>query len=164
MTPSKIFPAAAIISLTSVFCSCQKVIHIDLNSSSPQYVIEGNVTNLGGIDSVKISRSVNFDQDNTFPAVSGAVVTITDSNAGVTDTLREQMAGMYITTTLPGIPGHTYKLYIKADNRIFTAASTMPAPVTLDSLYTEVAGAFRKNISLVPVYTDPAMKGNYYQV
>ncbi len=147
---------------STVFFSCQKVVNINLNASSPRYVVEGNVTNLPGPYLVKITKSVNFDQDNIFPTVSGALVLLTDNTAGLADTLKETSPGNYQTVSLNGIPGHKYQLYINANNNVFTASCTMPALVTLDSLYTQKSSVRGNRSQLIPVYTDPIAHGNYY--
>lgn len=144
--------------------SCQKVIDVNLNDSDPQYVINGNVTDQPGPYTVRVSRSANFNNTNNFPAVTGVLVTITDVTAGVTDTLADNNDGYYKTKSLTGIPGHLYKLYIKADSREFTATSTMPMPVSLDSVYTEHSVFNGEDIFAVPVYTDPITQGNWYRV
>lgn len=85
--------------------SCQKVIDIELNPSSPRYVVTGNITDQPGPYEVKITSSINFDQDNNFPAVSGAKVCITDQNVGLTDTLTEVAPGRHRTHFWRASPG-----------------------------------------------------------
>jgi len=153
---------SALLLLTTSW-SCRKVIKVDLNASAPKYVIVGNVTDEPGPYRVKITRSVNFDQDNNFPGVSNAQVLITDITAGITDTLTEESAGSYITHFMSGIQGHTYSLKVTSGNDIFQATSTIPAAVYLDSLYTEDA-LFGDNLDVVPVFNDPAGTGNYYHL
>jgi len=148
--------------LLFAFSACKKVIQVNLNSSAPHYVVQGNVTNQPGPYLVTITKSVNFDQDNVFPTVSGAVVVITDNTAGVADTLKETTPGNYYTSILTGTPGHKYQLYINAANNIFTTTCIMPVPVTLDSLYTQLSSFGGNTYQLVPVYTDPVAFGNYY--
>ena len=140
--------------------SCQKVIHIDLNSAAPKYVVEGNISNESGPQVIKISKTVSFESSNTFPGVSGALVTITDATSGTIDTLQEGSAGYYTTVAITGVPGHTYNMFIKADGNVFTATCTMPQPVNLDSLYISKS-AFGNTRGAI-VYTDPAARGNYY--
>ena len=162
MNQYKIFGAACIVLLLTVFGACKKVITVNLNSSSPRYVVEGNITDQAPPYQLTITRSVNFDEDNVFPTVSGAVVVITDVTANQADTLKETTPGNYKTNILTGTPGHTYKLYVNANNNIFTASSTMPTLVTLDSLYTQPSPFGGNHPQLVPLYFDPVMKGNYY--
>ncbi|PQJ12895.1 DUF4249 domain-containing protein [Flavipsychrobacter stenotrophus] len=143
-----------------IFPSCQKVIHIDLNSADPKYVVEGNISNQAGPQTIKLSKTVSFESSNVFPAVSGALVTVTDATAGITDTLQEGAAGYYTTISMTGVPGHTYQLYVKSDSKVFTSTCTMPLPVTLDSLY--ISKSVFGNTRGAIVYTDPAVTGNYY--
>ena len=146
--------------LTTAY-GCQKVIHIDLNSSAPRYVIEGNVTDAMGPYTVSITRSVNFDENNIFPGVAGLLVTISDLSTGFTDTLQQTASGIYKTQKLQGMTGHTYRMYVKDGGNIFTASSTMPMHVPIDSLYTQKS-SFGKELRLVPAYHDPAGVKNYY--
>ncbi|MGN7889866.1 DUF4249 family protein [Dyadobacter endophyticus] len=143
--------------------SCQKVIDIELNPSSPRYVVTGNITDQPGPYEVKITSSINFDQDNNFPAVSGAKVCITDQNVGLTDTLTEVAPGRHRTHFLEGIPGHTYKLVVMVGNEIFSSVSTMPLPIALDSVYTKPA-AFGDGTDIVAIYDDPVGRENFYHL
>ena len=74
--------------------SCTKEIKIDLNSSDPQIVIEGSVPANGEKATIKISKSVNFDESNVFPEVRNAVVILND-NAGNSETLNVTTPGIY---------------------------------------------------------------------
>jgi hypothetical protein len=56
--------------------SCEKVIDVDLNTADPKYVIEGFVTKGETIHQVKITRTLNFDENVAFPTVDNAVVVI----------------------------------------------------------------------------------------
>ncbi len=144
------------------FSSCQKVITVDLNSTDPRYVIEANVVDGQPSNFVHITRTVNFDQDNVFPTVSGALVIITDKTTSLADTLKETVAGLYSTSKIVGISGHNYTLYVKADNHVFTSSAIMPEKIEIDTMYTSISG-FRGEINIIPEYNDPAEKGNYYQ-
>jgi len=162
MRPYKILNLALLILLFAAFAACKKVINVNLNSTSPMYVVEGNVTNQPGPYLVMITQSINFDQDNVYPTVSGAVVVITDITANQADTLKETTPGNYNTSIITGTPGHKYQLYVNAAGNIFTASSTMPMFVTLDSLYTQASPFGGDHPQLVPVYTDPKLIGNNY--
>ena len=163
MRKYKFLNIACLILLLAAFTGCKKVINVTLNSTSPQYVVEGNVTNQAGPYLVTITKTINFSQDNVWPTVSGAIVVITDVTAGQVDTLIEATPGNYNTHIITGMPGHKYQLYVNAANNIFTATSTMPAVITLDSLYTQPSPFGGNHPQLVPVYTDPTLVGvNYH--
>lgn len=144
--------------------SCQKVIDVDLNSSDPQYIIEGNINDGPSPYSVKLSRSANFSSGNSFPAVNGAVVTVRDETDQLTDTLIEATPGLYQTSRITGRPGHAYSLYIKTGDRTFTARSVMPMPVVLDTIEIQKSVFGGDDLYPVPVYRDPTGQGNRYRI
>ncbi|HEV9037451.1 MAG TPA: DUF4249 domain-containing protein [Puia sp.] len=160
----KIFiPGAVILAAVTLF-SCQKTVHPDLNTASPKLVIVGEVTDGPGPYTVAINRSVGFYSDNDFPAVDGATVKISD-NLGVTDTLTETSPGVYTTHVLHGVTGNTYTLSVTVNDTSFTAISTMPAKVLLDSVTFDHSGGRRQKSEIIPQanYQDPAGIKNYYQ-
>jgi hypothetical protein len=155
---------------TSIFCllifgflfvRCEKPINVDLNSSDPKIVIEGSISDVPGNYSVKVTRSVNFDESNEFPTVSGALVMLSD-DTGNTEVLRETSAGVYSVTELHGIPGRTYTLEVTDDGTIYTAISKMPLPVKIDSIFIEkkTSDPFEANAR----FQDPAGIENYYRL
>lgn len=155
----------AIISLSILFYSCQKVINIDLKNNEPIVAIEAVVTDDPSIPhTVKITKSVNFSEANQFPFVSGASVTISD-NVGNLATLNETSPGIYQNSTLLGIQGRTYYLNITADGKTYSSISTMPLKVKLDTVI--IGESFGPGPpggkAATPIYKDPSGKGNNYR-
>jgi hypothetical protein len=122
--------ALGLISLTS----CQKVIHLDLCSSVPQLVIQGNIYDQAGPFEVTVSKTVNFDALNIYPAVTNATVNISD-DAGNSEELSQGIDGSYFTSNIQGVPGRTYKLTVIVDGKTYTASSTMHEAANIDSTY-----------------------------
>lgn len=152
----------SLLALFSCFSACKKVIKLELNTASPQIVIQGNVYDHEGPYTVKIFRSVNFDVSNVYPAVTGAKVIISD-NSGNSDHLTEVLPGTYITSTLNGVPGQTYTLLVKIDGQSYTASSTMPYAVEIASIYFQNS-LFGKNKYPAINFVDPANINNYYRL
>lgn len=148
------------ISALSALLSCNRVIEIDLRETEIKYVIEGIVTNEPGICKVYVTESKNFNEDNNFNKVSGAIVTVTDN--GVATTLFESQPGVYETAAITGIPGHTYQLTVTVNRQVFTAASTMPQPVLMDTLYVS-KGPFGQFKFATVGYSDPSGVNNGYR-
>jgi hypothetical protein len=140
--------------------SCQRVIDVHLNSSRSKYVIEGVVTDQPGSWSVSITQTKDFSADNTFSGVSGATVTI--GNNGTIFPLAESRPGVYSTASLTGVPGNTYNLRVVLDGVVYTSSSTMPQPVSLDSIYITTDQRTNKKF-IIAVYTDPRGIPNYYR-
>lgn len=154
---------AALATTVIGFYSCQKTVQLDLKTAPAQIVIQGEITDGPGPYTITINQSTAFYADNTFPPISGAVVKISDDQ-GVTDSLTESTPGVYSTHAIQGSPGHTYTLSVTAQNKQYTGASTMPAPVILDSItFQHTSGFGSTRITAVPNYQDPAGIKNYYQ-
>jgi Domain of unknown function (DUF4249) len=145
--------------------ACKKVINVDLNNVAPQIVIEGEITNKQPPYQVRISKTVNFSADNNYPPVTGATVKITDSTLGVTVQLAEEGGGIYRLTQLSGIPNHTYILSVTTGGQQYTASSTMPTNVLLDSVSFAQNTDFnnKQEINAVVNFLDPPGLGNYYE-
>lgn len=144
--------------------ACKKVIDVDLKNAAPQIVIEGNITDAGGPYVVKLSRTVDFSANNAYPPVTNATVFITDSTIGHSEQLVQADSGLYYTTRIVGISRHTYGLKVNVDGQTYTAASTMPRRVPLDSItFAENLGFNnQQEINAVVNFQDPAGLGNYY--
>lgn len=158
-----------LIKLTSGFIflllACEKEIDIDLNTSQPTIVIEGLVSDQLGPYTVKLTHTVNFDENNTFPPVSGASVIIYD-DAGNREVLTETNPGIYHSMTIQGTPGRTYFLEVKTGDDTYEAVSTMPSPVNIDTLTVEDTGDFGPaghGETITVHYTDPVGESNYYR-
>ena len=62
---------------TAAFTSCTKVIDVNIDNAPAKLVINGYINdNANAV--VTLSKSVELDQNNTFPGISGATVTLTD--------------------------------------------------------------------------------------
>jgi hypothetical protein len=145
--------------LVSTLCGCKKVIDVNLKNSTPQIVITGEINNHAGPYRVTISRSVNFTENNNFPAVPGAFVTITSD--GLTDTLTEATPGIYLTHSLSGVPGSSYSLFISVEGKTYKGTSVMPDYVRLDSI--DFISSTNNSIFPVAYFQDPPGISNYYQ-
>jgi hypothetical protein len=163
--PKKTRSIVLTLCMVLAIAACKKVINVDLNNVAPQIVIEGEITNEQPPYQVKISKTVNFSADNTYPPVSGAIVKVTDSTTGRSFQFNETAPGLYTTAQLTGIPKHTYVLTVTAEGKQYTASSTMPGTVGLDSVTFAENTDFnnKKEINAVVNFQDPTAAGNNYQ-
>jgi len=145
--------------------ACTKVIDIDLNSSNQQIVVEAKIADDASPCTVKLTKTINFSDPNTFPAVQGAVVKISDGTT--TQTLTETSAGVYQSSSMLGVSGKTYSLSIVAEGKKITAVSTMPAPVPLDTILFFKSAFDNQSIEetyiTIPRFQDPITPGNNYR-
>jgi hypothetical protein len=152
----------AVILVVIILSSCEKIIQVDLNDAPTQFVIEGVISDAREPQFIKLSRSVSFTETNSFPAVQGAIVKVTD-NLGNAMIFTETQPGSY-TNTFRGRPGRTYNLSVEANGKTYTAISTMPQPVPLDSV-TVREFTFGAEVSrqLQANFKDPVNVFNYYR-
>lgn len=148
--------------------ACTKVIDLPLGDASGKLVIEGNITNINGPQTVKLTTNVPFTNTNTYPPVTGATVAF-QGPSGQSFALTEGPAGSYTVNGLAGISSVPYTLIVKSGSQTYTAVSTMPEMVTFDSLTdkdgsTEHTGAGTSKIKKVVTahFHDPAGVKNYY--
>ncbi|WP_313092514.1 DUF4249 domain-containing protein [Chryseobacterium flavum] len=142
--------------------SCQKEIDLDLDDQSGNIVIEGNITDQAGPYTVRITKSVAVSQNNQYPAITDAKVTLSD-NTGQTEILQYIGQGQYQTSAFTGVPGRTYTLNVQAEGKQYTAQSTMPEAVPFEGLQQDsfIFGD-KTSYTLLPIFTDPAALGNRY--
>ncbi|RYE14145.1 MAG: DUF4249 domain-containing protein, partial [Sphingobacteriales bacterium] len=139
-----------------LFASCEKVIDVDIKESPNQLVIQGNITNNEGIQTIKLSESVAYTESSIYPPVSGANVVVTD-NEGNAFTFAESQPGVYVAGPMTGIAGRTYTMNVKVKDKTYTASSTMPAMVPLDSLSITKITFGSNELKTVSIhFTDPA--------
>ncbi len=144
--------------LMLIHLSCYRdVIDLDLEDIGSQVAIEGIITDLSGPYTVKISKPVDFERAGEFRPISGAEVIITD-DSGNSETLQEGRDGYYQTHNLQGIPGKTYFLNVSIEGTEYTASSTMPEAIELDSIG-DISYVYTNNI--ICTFTDPAGVKNY---
>ncbi|NCD69666.1 DUF4249 domain-containing protein [Mucilaginibacter agri] len=145
--------------------SCTKVVDLKLNDESGKLVIEGNITN--GTDSqvFKLSTNVPFTSTNTYPTVTGATVTVTDQS-GNSYPFTEGPSGTYTNNQLTGVPGNTYTMTVLIKGTTYTAVSTMPQVVSLDSLSSQnepASSGSNPKKQITVYYHDPARIANQYR-
>jgi hypothetical protein len=157
------FHILPIILLSLAFSSCRKEITLDLENESNKVVIEAILTEGPGPQTVKLTRSISFGEPNSFPAITNAIVTLSD-DMGNSELLSETEAGVYSTATLVGSQERTYELNVQVDGQTYTSQCRMPMEVTLDALLIDSFPAFGIDTRIIiPGYFDPAGIANYYR-
>ena len=142
---------------------CEKEIQLPLDTNQSILIIDGSITDEAGPYYIKLSKSLGITDSSNFPVITNATVIIKD-NMGQIDTLKHEKLGIYKTNKIKGMQGNTYFLEVILAEKKYTATSTMPQKVVLDSLRInsfDINGAIR--YSVIPVYTDPISLGNSYR-
>jgi len=142
--------------------SCQRVIEVEIGNSDQQIVIEANLTDVKGVQTIKISNSVPYNNTNVFPPVTGGTVTVTNS-AGIVYKFTETQPGTYTINNLKGAYTDVYTCRVKVNNQTYEAVSGMPVVVPLDSLgiIGQVFGTRTIKTVTVSYYDPPGMDNQY---
>lgn len=144
--------------------ACTKVIDVKLGNDTGKLDIEANVTNINGLQTIKLTTNVPFTNTNTYPPVSGATVTIADQQ-GNSYPFIESPAGIYTNSQLTGNAGGTYKMTVLTGKATYNASSVMPTQVLMDSITSKnrpvPSSTTKKEISVH--YSDPVGVPNQYR-
>lgn len=151
--------------------SCEKVIDLDLNSSEPRIVIEGNITSDPGPYEVSVTTSGDYYTAEGIQPISGATIILND-DFGNYDTLTEEVNGKYLTNNLIGESDRNYSIKVIYNNIEYTGSDYLPNKVVIDSLNYEIMenGHGSPNENEIPrwivycYFTDPAETADYYRL
>nr|WP_294898540.1 DUF4249 family protein [uncultured Pedobacter sp.] len=145
--------------------ACEKVIDINLKNAKPVIVIEANVNDEYMPQVIKVTQTKPFTEDNSLSVVSDAVITLKDLTENKTYHVGTADAeGNYFSERFRGKPGNTYQISVKSDDVTYTAKSTMPKKVILDSLSVTEISFFGKSQKYVKVnYADTYDVPNQYR-
>ncbi len=116
-----------------LFAGCEEEVNIPLDSANPRLVIEGVFTDEEKPQTIFVSETNDYYSTEEAKGVSGAVVTISDSQGG-SEILTEEETGVYKTSSLYGQTGVTYTLNVTYQGSEYEASGTIQTPPIFDSL------------------------------
>lgn len=162
--------------------SCVEPINLGIPGSGGTLVVDGWITNQPGPYLVKLSRSVPYVDGviKTFSTPEkGAVITITDDLGNVENLTETTTPGSYLTNSLLGVPGRSYRLDFKTTkggNYTSNFEKLMPVPPLVEivteykiteTLIINANGSPRtqrtENFLIYAVVNDPPEEKNYYR-
>lgn len=156
--------------ITTLFTltSCEDVIDVDLNTTAPKLVIDASIKwqkgTIGNEQTIKLSTTTGY-YENTIPAVTGAIVFITDSNSIQYDFNEDIGTGNYICTNFNPIIDETYILTVIHDGQTYTATETLISSPTIDSVAQNNEGGFTgEDIEVKFFFQDNGLIDNFYLV
>jgi hypothetical protein len=147
--------------------ACEKIVQLEIPSSDPELVVEGQITNKKDLWKIKLSTSQAYFNQDEVTEVSSATVTIMGSD-GSSSTLLHTDTGMYVSTdSLQCVVGVTYTLNINYNGKEYSAAEKMPNGFPIDlieSYYLPEANGFIQEGYYVFIQgKDNDYKGDSYQ-
>ena len=123
-----------------VFTSCESVIDPDLQNAEPVLVVEAWLTNKPGDQVINLMKTQPYFDESTPPGVSGAVVTVQDSEGEVMTFVEDANQKGYYRWSPPvpgqtfGVVGRGYKLSVSVGGETFESFSYMGRVPVIDSI------------------------------
>ncbi len=148
--------------------SCEDVVDVDLNTAAPKLVIDASIKwqkgTLGDEQTIKLSTTTGYFED-TIPAVSGAIVFITDSNSTQYDFNEDIGTGNYICTNFNPVLNETYVLTVIHDGETYLATENLIPSPTIDSVVQNDEGGFTGDqIEVKFFFQDNGLFDNFYLI
>jgi hypothetical protein len=153
-------------SLIILLTSCEDVIEIDLDYMKPKLVIEGVINDNDKQCIIKLSKTADYFNQETNPAVSDAVITLTD-NAGTIVNFNEIKAGIYMEESVQAKPNINYTLNILSEGDEYMANAIIPQRVNIDSLtckYNSESIFYEVGYVVSCHFSDPGENRNFYRL
>lgn len=152
--------------LSVLFYGCEEVVEVDLSTQKPRLVVDAAIDWTKGTDgsqqTIRLTTTAAYYADNV-PAVTGATVFVTDSNAQVFDFIEDTGTGNYNCTNFAPVIGATYILTVIYEGQTYTATETMIAVPEITDIQQDNEGGFLgEDIEVRFYYPDDAASENYY--
>ena len=154
----------------AVFSSCEDVIDVKLNDENLNlYGVEARITTLDQ-PTVFLYRTLKVNQNENYPGISGAQVTISDNASPanqITLTEDEQKKGFYrVPSNLnyPGITGREYTFTIHTEGTTLIAKDKLAGVEPIDSI--QLLPSLRGDKRFLGIYAfgnEPKGIGNFYK-
>lgn len=145
--------------------SCEEVVELDLNTAPARLVIDAAIDwengTPGNIQTIRIHKTTDF-YSSTIPAVSGAIVTVQNSQ-GITFEFPEVEPGIYTCTDFIPALNETYTLTLLIEGEVFTATETLRAVPEITNIEQGNEGGFGGNdIEIKFFFNDIPDETNFY--
>lgn len=152
---------------TVFLISCEKVIRVDVETAASRLVIDATINweknTLGNEQKINLSTTTGY-YDDTFPAVSGARVLVTNSSSTVFEFIESSGTGEYICTNFQPVIGESYTLTVLVNGETYTATETlMGTPEIEENIeQNDKGGMAGDEVEITYYYQDEGLQVNYY--
>lgn len=149
------------------FTGCEDTIHVDLKTTLPRLVIDASInwekSTSGNEQKIKLTTTTGY-YETTFPVVSGATITVTNSANTVFNFIENSGTGEYICTNFVPVIGETYTLTVISNGQTYTATETLVnVPKIEDNILQNNKGGFAGDeVEITYYYQDNVAQENYY--
>lgn len=129
----------AIVLMTLLISACEDVVEVELPESETAIVIDAWINNLPQRQTIRITETLPYFQNDYQPGVNGAIVTVTDNQQNEYEFLPDDDPGVYSWQPSSedeafGEIGRSYQLRIELADQVFESNSTMSRVPAVDSI------------------------------
>ncbi|MEY2869759.1 MAG: hypothetical protein RIR01_2261 [Bacteroidota bacterium] len=155
-----------LILLISICSSCEEVVDLKLDTAAPRLVIEANIVwikgSSGNAQKIKLTTTTGY-YEQEIPIVTGAKVTITNSDNRIFNFAEIPNSGEYGCTDFVPKIGETYTLTIVYNGETYTGTEIFQSLAPITRIEQNNEGGFTgKDIEVKAYYNDPANENNFY--
>ena len=130
----KIFNLYILIATVMCLSSCEDVVNVKLDQGPTELVVDGCITDRSIPDTITLTTTAAYFENQSTPKVSGAKVILTNSE-GAIEILNEVKQGKYLVQTIKSKVGTNYTLNIEFDGEKYEAKTeAMRSGFRLDAL------------------------------
>ena len=149
---------------TIIACSsCTDVVEVNVPEAAPRLVVEASIDwdkgTTGNEQTIKLSSSTPFFDENTNQIVTGASVKITNDSNNEEFIFADENNGEYVSTNFVPIINQAYTLEIIYNNETYIAKETMKAVSDFENVFQEIDN---DDIVINVEFNDPGDQENYY--
>ena len=137
--PTFLTYTAGVLLAVTTLTSCEDVVDLDVKSGPAQLVVDGWVTNQQTSQTIRLTESAGYFDNNPAKPVLNATVTVTDDKGLVFTFVDVKKNGSYVwqpasSRDTIGRVGRTYTLRIKMGTEEYTAVSKLNRVPKIDSI------------------------------
>ena len=149
------------------FLSCEEVIDVELQESTPRLVVEASIIwekgTIGNTQIISLTTTTPYFNTDISPASDALVQVI--SSSGKLYEFDELDPGIYVNNNFFPELNKEYQLTIQYNNEVYTATESMIPVVDLEEVEQTFNGGFSgEDIELKAYFYDPAEILNFYLV
>ncbi|MFV9551865.1 DUF4249 domain-containing protein [Algibacter sp. PT7-4] len=151
------------------FTSCTDVIDVSVPSAKPRLVIEASLDwqkgTAGNNQTIKLSTSTPYFENNTNSIVTGASVKVINNNSNAEYIFTDQNDGTYTVSNFIPVINNSYTLEVVYNNETYSASETFKSVSPIKRVEQSLEGGFDDEVLDVSIYwDDPEDEENYYLI
>lgn len=162
----KFIKSILILTLIGLF-SCEDVIDVEVPTAKSRLVIEASIDwekgTVGNNQTVKLSTVTPYFDTTSNNGVSGASVSVMNTNSGEEFIFEDQNDGTYTTSNFVPVINDSYTLEVIYNGEVYTGIETLISVAEINRVEQSLEGGFDDELLDVTIYwDDPENEENFY--